>query len=161
MRKNFRKFPHYSYRAFPATIVCSLTIMLPSLENTKVHSTSNQLTFKRSTVMGTESLATGKSRLGRGRNETKKGVDGERPTLPDSPAHNGLHTINSENISFTRTGAKKSLSMAQKRRIPLPESRIDRGGPGDIRRITYPEKILSSYLLLTNKKESLLLNSSG
>lgn len=62
-------------RAFPATIVCSLTIMLPSLENTKVRSTSNQLTFKRSAVMGTESLATGKSRLGRGRNETKKGLD--------------------------------------------------------------------------------------
>lgn len=64
--------------------------MLPSLENTKVRSTSNQLTFKRSTVMGTESLATGKSRLGRGRNETKKGMNeggrtGERPTLPDSP----------------------------------------------------------------------------
>lgn len=51
--------------------------MLPSLENTKVRSTSNQLTFKRSTVMGTESLATGKSRLGRGRNETKKGMNGE------------------------------------------------------------------------------------
>lgn len=77
-------------RAFPATIVCSLTIMLPSLENTKVRSTSNQLTFKRSAVMGTESLATGKSRLGgRGRNETKKGMAGggragERAN--DSPA---------------------------------------------------------------------------
>lgn len=136
MRKNLRKYPfplpllivpfplscHRPRAIGAATIVCSLTIMPASLENTKVRSTSNQLTFKRSTVMGTKSLPTGKSRLPRlrwlGRNETKKsggrkgGREGGRwwktgTGAPDSPACSGLHTINWENISpavLTRKG---------------------------------------------------------